>query len=101
MLKVYVAEDKEKGVWLMLQLRHHLTGDHSTLEVMQEEIEAHLEGKAGQLPKPVPFRNLVAQARLGAKTEEHEAYFRALLGDVDEATAPFGLVDVRGDGTGI
>ena len=68
---------------------------------MQEEVQAHVLGQAERLPSALPFRNLVAQARLGVSREEHEAYFRKLLGDVEEATAPFGLLDVRGDGTGI
>ena len=40
MLRVALAHDEEKGRWLMMLLRHHLIGDHTTLEVMQEEIEA-------------------------------------------------------------
>ena len=68
---------------------------------MQEEIEAHLLGHADRLPAPLPFRNLVAQARLGVSKEEHAAFFRNMLGDIDEPTAPFGLLDVQGDGTGI
>ena len=101
LLRVYVAHDSTQERWLMMLLLHHLAGDHSTLEVMQEEIQAHLLGQAEQLPAPLPFRNLVAQARLGVSREEHEAFFRQMLGDVEEPTAPFGLLDVQGDGTGI
>ncbi|MBF3487322.1 hypothetical protein RZS39_32725, partial [Burkholderia pseudomallei] len=39
-----------------------------------------------------------AQARLGVSEADHEAYFRAKLGDIDEPTAPFGLLSVQGDG---
>ena len=96
LLRVYIAKDEEKERWLMVLLLHHLAGDLVTLEVMQEEMEAHLLGRAEQLPAPLPFRNLVAQARLGVSPEEHQAFFRQLLGDVEEPTAPYGMVDVRG-----
>src|ERR1700735_3426318 len=68
---------------------------------MQAEVQAHLLGKQASLPTPLPFRNLVAQARLGVSQQEHEVFFRQMLGDVDEPTAPFGLLDVQGDGSGI
>ena len=98
---MYVTYDRENDRWLLLQLLHHLAGDHTTLEVLQAEVQAYLLGQAEQLPAPLPFRNLVAQARQGISREEHEAFFRKMLGDVDEPTAPFGLLDVHGDGTEI
>ena len=101
LLRVYIAQDAAQGRWLFLLLLHHLAGDHTTLEVMQAEIQAHLLGQAAQLPVPQPFRNFVAQARLGVSQQDHEAFFRGLLGEVDEPTAPFGLLDVRGEGRGI
>src|SRR5262249_10359575 len=69
--------------------------------IVSEEIQAHLSGTEGELPAPLPFRNFVAQARLGLSQQEHEAFFGRLLSDVDESTAPFGLLDVQGDGSGI
>lgn len=42
-------------------------------------------------------RNLVGQNRCGIDNIEHEEFFRRMLGDIDEATLPFGISDVRCD----
>lgn len=101
LLRAYIAQDQKKQRWLLLMLLHHLIGDHVTDEVIREEIEAHFLGHAESLPKPLPFRNLVAQARLGVTREQDEAFFRRMLADVEEPTAPFGLINATGDGTKI
>jgi amino acid adenylation domain-containing protein len=99
LLRLYVAPDQEDGSWVLLMLLHHLVGDHTTLELMQQEIQLHLLGRADQLLMPLPFRNLVVQSRFGVSREEHAVYFRKLLLGIDEPTAPFGLLDVQGDGS--
>jgi amino acid adenylation domain-containing protein len=85
----------------MMMLNHHLADDNTTLKFLVKEIEVHLLEQETSLSAPLPFRNFVAQARLGISREEHEAFFRKMLGDVEEPTAPFGLLDVQGDGSGI
>ncbi|KOG02517.1 Amino acid adenylation [Pseudomonas syringae pv. aceris] len=79
-------------------LFHHIVVDATALEVMREEMLAHLRGEPGPTQPAVPYRNYVAQARLGVSEAEHEAYFREQLGDIDEPTLPFDLRDVQGDG---
>ncbi|HEX6747845.1 MAG TPA: non-ribosomal peptide synthase/polyketide synthase [Longimicrobium sp.] len=101
LLRACIAEDRARGRWLLLMLRHHLTSDHESLEVQREEISAHLRGVESKLPAPLPFRNYVARARLGVSREEHERFFSGMLGDVEEPTAPYGLLDVLGEGHGI
>ena len=101
LMRLFFAEDPANDRWIILEMMHHLMGDHATLAVMQEEIHAHLHGQTHRLPTPLPFRNFVAQARLGVSVEEHEAFFTKMLGDVDEPTDPFGLQDVRGNGSQI
>ncbi|HEU4884734.1 MAG TPA: amino acid adenylation domain-containing protein, partial [Longimicrobium sp.] len=101
LLRACIAEDTSRGRWVLLMLSHHLTNDHESQEVLQEEISAHLRGRESELPAPLPFRNYVAQARLGVSREEHERFFRGMLGDVEESTAPYGLLDVQGEGHGI
>nr|WP_228632394.1 non-ribosomal peptide synthetase [Halomonas sp.] len=101
MLRAVAAYDAEQGRWLLQLPSHHLVMDHTTLELLVEEIALIQQGRADELPKPLPFRNFVAQARLGVSLEEHEAFFKEQLGGVEEPTAPFGLLDVRGDGSDI
>ena len=101
LMRVYIAYDAAQERWLLMHLQHHITMDHATRQMMQEEIEAHLLGKADSLPTPLPFRKFVAQARHGVSEQEHANYFRRLLDDLEEPTAPFGLMKVRDDGSGI
>ncbi|WP_387468456.1 AMP-binding protein, partial [Photorhabdus sp. RM323S] len=68
-------------------------------EVMHHEVRAYLTGQAETLPAPVPFRNLVAQARLGVSQEAHTHFFTEMLADVAEPTLPFGLAEVYRDGS--
>ena len=98
MWKLFVAHDAPNDRWVMLEMIHHLIDDHTTIEFVNQEIHDILEGRADRLRPPQPFRDFIARTRLDAGREEQEAYFRDLLGDVDEPTAPFGLTDVRGDG---
>ncbi|MGN4105649.1 amino acid adenylation domain-containing protein, partial [Burkholderia gladioli] len=100
LLRIAVAHEANER-WLMHVLFHHLAMDHTALETVRGEIEAVISGREAHLPAAVPFRNYVAQARLGVSRAEHESFFRAMLGEVDEPSLPFGLHDVRGDGLGI
>ena len=101
LMRILITHDQANERWLLLLLLHHLAGDRTSMEAMQAEIEAYLLGQSNHLPAPVPFRNHVAQARLGASQDEETEFFRRMLGDVNEPTAPFGLVDVQGDGSEI
>ncbi len=101
MMRGFLACDRSQGRWLLLLLEHHLMSDHTTLEVVIGEIRAHKLGRLSELPSPLAFRDFVARARLGVSRAEHDAYFRARLADVEESTAPFGLLEAQDDGSGV
>ncbi|KAG0042710.1 hypothetical protein BGZ83_000149 [Gryganskiella cystojenkinii] len=89
------------GRWILAQQMHHLIGDHSTLDVMAEEIQAYMDRRSESLPVPQPFRNLIAQVRPGVSVDEHERFFRKMLGDFDTPSLPYGLSDIYNDGCGV
>ena len=53
------------GTWLALVRVHHLVMDNTVMDLVIGEVAAVLAGRPGDLPAPVPFREFVAQARLG------------------------------------
>ncbi|MFN5017752.1 AMP-binding protein, partial [Bradyrhizobium sp.] len=101
LLRVVIARDPRSEGWLLLLQFHHLVMDHTGLEILSEEIASHLRGEAERLSAPLPFRTYVAQARLGMSREQHETFFREMLGKVEEPTAAFGLLNVQGDGSSV
>ena len=101
LLRLAWASDPAQARIVAMLLFHHMALDHSALDVVRDEMQAFLQGHGGQLGPAVPFRNYVAQARLGVSEQQHEVFFRQMLGDVVEPTLPFGLQDVQGDGRGI
>jgi arthrofactin-type cyclic lipopeptide synthetase C len=78
-----------------LLLFHHLVMDHVALEVLQHEMQAFLIGQPQRLAEPVPYRNYVAHTLSGLSDQQHEAFFREMLGDVDEPTLPYGQNPVQ------
>ncbi|WP_245804403.1 amino acid adenylation domain-containing protein, partial [Andreprevotia lacus] len=98
LLHAVIAEDTANGSWVLHLLLHHLICDHTTLELMAEEIRLLLAGQAGQLPIPVPFRDFIAQTTRKTAPEQARAFFSTMLGHIDEPTAPYGINNVYGTG---
>ncbi|MEJ5904810.1 amino acid adenylation domain-containing protein, partial [Pseudomonas kermanshahensis] len=98
--RLYYSLDPANQQVVAILLFHHLTLDHTAMDVVAREMRALLFGQGHTLPAAVPYRNYVAQARLGDQAA-HEAFFREMLADVEEPTLPLGYADVQGDGRGI
>lgn len=94
---IKVAQDKEQGYYLLLQM-HHLITDHVSLEIIHRELNVFYAGQAETLPAVQPYRNFIAYTANQLEQQHAEAYFKAKLGDVEETAAPFGLTDVLHDG---
>ncbi|MDF3198891.1 amino acid adenylation domain-containing protein [Pseudomonas sp. 1912-s] len=101
LVRLVYAEDPLQQRVVAILLFHHIALDHTALDGVRHEMQASLLGLPGITDVATPYRNYVAQARLGVSEQEHEAFFREMLGDIHEPTLPFGLQDVQGDGSAI
>ncbi|MFE5613417.1 amino acid adenylation domain-containing protein, partial [Streptomyces sp. NPDC056540] len=101
LMRVHIAPEPGSDRWLMLLRGHHIIQDHTSVEVFLGEVRAFLHEQQDQLTPPLPYRSYVAHSRLKTPREEHQRYFAELLGDVTEPTAPYGMLDVLGDGSAV
>jgi amino acid adenylation domain-containing protein len=98
MVRIRVAPEPGSSRFFVLVHYHHLIEDATSMRLIIEELAAHLAGRADLLVPPAPYRDFVAHTLHQLRSGDAEEYFRTVLGDVTEPTAPFGLTDVRGDG---
>ncbi|MEJ2075381.1 MAG: amino acid adenylation domain-containing protein [Reinekea sp.] len=93
LLNLLTARDEVNDRWLLCMQHNHLCIDHTTLDILLNEIQADWRGELDQLPASIPFRNHVAQVRAREAVTDDEIFFRQQLADVDEPTLPYGLTD--------
>ncbi|PRE81688.1 amino acid adenylation domain-containing protein [Burkholderia gladioli] len=99
-MTIRYTHDAAADSWVLLLLTHHIALDHTDIAILLREVAAHLDGSWDTLPPPPAFRDHVARARLGGRGPRSEAFFRAMLSDVDEPTLPYGLGNLDADNGG-
>ncbi|MES2296924.1 MAG: amino acid adenylation domain-containing protein, partial [Pseudomonadota bacterium] len=99
LLKVKIVRDRAQPQdelhFVLLQV-HHIITDHVGLDIIQKELALYHMGQADNLPATMAYREFIAHTQHQAKHNDAQAYFRQTLGDIDEPTAPFNLLDVQG-----
>ncbi|KAG0218908.1 hypothetical protein BGX31_011478, partial [Mortierella sp. GBA43] len=99
LIQFAIAQETD-GRWMLLQLIHQLIGGHVTSEMMNLEVEPILHGQEHTPPIPWTLDNPVLQVSQVA-TDDHDKFFNAMLGDVENPTFPFGLSNVHTNGEDI
>ncbi|KAF9338819.1 hypothetical protein BGX26_009566, partial [Mortierella sp. AD094] len=100
LIQFIIAQDVDDS-WIAVELSHHIMRDHSTLELMLNEISAFYNGNEQTLLPAKPFRNLIAHVRSGPNLEVHEQFFTKMLAEIDTPALPYGLSSVHHDGVGV
>jgi amino acid adenylation domain-containing protein len=101
LIRLKVVQSSEQKPYYALLLAHHMNLDHVGLEVIYEELMVYFQGKKEQLPNVLPYREFISHVQRHTKDGEAEAFFRRQLNGIDSSTAPFNLVNVQGNGSGI
>ncbi len=101
LLRLQVGRQSDTEQYFVLLQVHHIVNDAVSHQILQNEIMAYLNGEQQQLATPVPYRDYIACTLELAKQHDAKQYFQQQLADVKHPSAPFGLVDVKGNGSDI
>jgi amino acid adenylation domain-containing protein len=99
LMRLRIAPAADGVQWYALVQLHHLLCDHESLELLLTEVVSQLHGELTDLPPPLPYRAHVAQSLASARQRDDAAFFQRKLADIDEPTAPFGMLEVFGHGS--
>ncbi|HVF71768.1 MAG TPA: condensation domain-containing protein, partial [Chthoniobacterales bacterium] len=88
LVRAFISKDNDES-WILQMVFHHLVYDQAAWQIIRDEIEAFLLGTGHLLPVPLQFGDFVEHVRSQSADHEHEIFFRALLGDVDQTSTPF------------
>lgn len=98
-MALQVTQPGHDGTVHALLRVHHIICDHQSLRAVLTEALSIVDGRGQQLPAAAPYRDYLAHTLAAQRdTETALGFFRDTLADVDEPTAPFGILSVRGDG---
>jgi len=101
LIKLTVANKPNSDQFVAILQHHHIVSDNVGLQIIQREVIEYCEGRASELPDAVPYRNFIAHTLHLAQERDAKSYFTNLLGDIDEPTSPFGLLDTKDEVTPI
>jgi amino acid adenylation domain-containing protein/thioester reductase-like protein len=99
LMRLIVAPGTRGSQWHALLITHHIATDNESLQILMSEVALCLDGKERLLPRPEVYRDHVAEVLSAQEIERAQEFFRRKLGSIREPTAPFGLLDVHGDGS--
>jgi amino acid adenylation domain-containing protein/thioester reductase-like protein len=98
LVQLWATSGARDGKWYVLLRVHHVVCDHQSLQLIIAETLACYSGRQDELPVAASHREHVSSAQTEMRSREADAFFRRKLADVDEPTAPFGVLDVHAGG---
>ena len=101
LMRVSIAQDRRTSDGLWRLLAHHLVGDHTTLEIVQQKCEAHLLGRGGRAGPSAA----VSQPRGAGAAGRQPGRARAILPQISRrrgrTDGALWAARVQGDGRGL
>jgi len=106
LMTIDVARDNQSEQHFVLVKIHHSILDHVGLELIFSELaqlqnasEPENSEREHSLCEPPRYRDFVAYSLASAESSQAELFFTQMLSDVVDPSLPFGLQNIRNDGT--
>ena len=102
LMRLFFVEDPRDGKCVLMTLIHHLVDDVTSLQFAHRRSSRVHVGRARKPDATAAFSKFHRRDVFPGRGKRNTSpSFRAMLADVSEPTAPFGLADVRGSGLGV